>query len=524
MENTIHQSVKQRWKDYLSGDYVIITAIAFFKLLLHLVNPEYGYHRDELFYLIISDNLSFNNLDMLPLTPLYLKLVTTLLGTSLKALHFASALTGAVALVFTCLITRQLGGKTFSIALTGLCSLFSGSLIFGALFTYDSLEFLCVTCALYFLILLLKFDKPVYWIGIGIALGLGLLNKLTILFFCLSITVVLLSVSQRKQFRNKELWIAGGIAFLSLLPFILWQSNNNWYFMGWAGSYTSTISYASSLPEFIWNQILPNNVVNLPIWITGLILLLFSKKWNQYRFFGLNYLFLFLIIFLMGGKFYFLTPYYTVLLAVGSIGVESAVNRLKSPARKLFQRTLPVVYVLLSCITVPMMLPVLPVDLFIKYSQLMGMGADAGVRYENNQINQLPQHFADRFGWEELAKKIADLVNDLSFKDREQLGGILCSNYGEASAINFFRKKHDIPEAISAHGWYYFHTKQTHKFKDCYIAIPNDVRELEPGFEQVDSIGIFTNLFCMPYESNKKIYLCKKPRTDLKALWDTIKH
>jgi hypothetical protein len=89
---------------------VIIVCFAVFKILLHLLNPEYGYHRDELYYIVISDNFNFSNLHMWPLTPLYLKLITAVFGYSLKAIHFAASLCGAVSIVFSCLIAKELRG------------------------------------------------------------------------------------------------------------------------------------------------------------------------------------------------------------------------------------------------------------------------------------------------------------------------------------------------------------------------------------------------------------------------------
>lgn len=507
----------------LAGEYAIISYLALLKILIHLINPEYGYHRDELFYLYVSNNFSFSNLDILPLTPLYLKSVVFLFGQSLKAIHFASALLGALSIVFTCLMTKELGGKKSAILLAGLSTLFSGFLIFGALFTYDSIDFFCVVVILYFLVKLFKEDRPVYWIAVGVAIGFGLLNKLTILFFCLSIVLVLLVSPQRKYFRNKWIWIAGCIAFLFSIPFIVWQFNNGWYFIHWSQKYAGSISYIATFPEFLWNQILPNNIINVPIWLTGLVLLLFSREWKHYRFFGFNYVFLFLLVYILGGKFYFLIPYYTILLAVGSIKIESLVNML--PARKAIFVSLPVVYLLLSFVTVPLMMPVLPVQQFAKYSDLLGMSADASVKYENNALNGiLPQHFADRFGWEELARKIVETYRSLPEPEKDSIGGILCNNSGQASAINFYREKYQLPEAISAHGWFYYHELHTHEFKSSYISIYENIPKLKKAFERIDSIGFFTHPYCMPYETNKRIYLCRDAKTDLKEFWITLKH
>ena len=109
----------------LSSEKLIIIYLFCIKILIHLVHPEYGFHRDEYFYMAIADQFSFQNLDMLPLTPLFVKLFTIIFGHSIKALHFASGLLGAFTLVMTLLIVKELGGKKYAITLTGILYLFS---------------------------------------------------------------------------------------------------------------------------------------------------------------------------------------------------------------------------------------------------------------------------------------------------------------------------------------------------------------------------------------------------------------
>jgi hypothetical protein len=53
----------------------------------------------------------------------------------------------------------------------------------------------------------------------------------------------------------------------------------------------------------------------------------------------------------------------------------------------------------------------------------------------------LPQDFADRFGWKELARKV-DLAFSKALPDEYTL--IICANYGQAEAINFYPKIKEI--------------------------------------------------------------------------------
>ena len=121
-------------------------------------------------------------------------------------------------------------------------------------------------------------------------MGLGLFNKLSILFFGLAVFLSLWTVPQRKYFKEKWIWLAGIIAFIFIIPYLIWQSKNNWEFLSFAQNYAGSHSYITSLPEFIWNQFIANNVFNFPVWLLGLFLLLFSKDWIKFRFFGITYI------------------------------------------------------------------------------------------------------------------------------------------------------------------------------------------------------------------------------------------
>jgi hypothetical protein len=505
------------WSLFLSGNAIIVYLVTA-KIMFHLLHPEYGYFRDELYYVTVSDGFNFGNLDILPLTPLFIKLITSVFGYSIKALHFASGLLGALSLFLACLMTRELGGKRYAILLTGLFMMFSGFLIFGAIFTYDSLDFLIWVLAIYLLVKILRGSSPKLWILFGFVLGFGLLNKLSILFFGLALFVSLWIVPQRSYFKRKWIWLAGAIALLFALPFVLWQSRNDWYFLGFAATYSGGIAYVASLPEFLWSQILPNNIFGFPVWAAGLGLLLFSSRWKQYRVFGLMYVLIFLLFYLLGVKFYFLIPMYAILFAVGSVKIEEFFDTRDMRKRrwKLVRTGLPIAYVLLSMPLLPMIVPVLPVDQFVDYAAFLGV--DAGVRHENLTINELPQHMADRFGWEEMVRQVVDVYDSVT-SEREGDVGILTGNYGEAAALHLLGKKYGLPEPISLHGWFYYDALRTHEFRDRYVTIGLSRHRLENVFEGVDKCGMFTHPYCIPHENDNPIYFCSEPRSDLKRYW-----
>ncbi len=64
----------------------------------------------------------------------------------------------------------------------------------------------------------------------------------------------------------------------------------------------------------------------------------------------------------------------------------------------------------------PFALPLVPLDTFLK------MAASAGgamrVEHERHKTTTLPQHFADRFGWDNMAAQVVKVWRDLPPEDR----------------------------------------------------------------------------------------------------------
>ncbi len=71
-------------------------------------------------------------------------------------------------------------------------------------------------------------DAPRLWLLVGLVAAIALLTKLTVLFFGLALVLVLLITPERRHLRTPWLWLGGGIAFLGLLPYLIWNAANGW--------------------------------------------------------------------------------------------------------------------------------------------------------------------------------------------------------------------------------------------------------------------------------------------------------
>src|SRR6266545_204200 len=92
----------------------VIVGLAALKLVIHLLtSSNYGYFRDEFYYLAASRHLAFGYVDFPPFIALLTAFVRLTLGDSLLALHFFPALAGAGVVLLTGLMARQLGADPF---------------------------------------------------------------------------------------------------------------------------------------------------------------------------------------------------------------------------------------------------------------------------------------------------------------------------------------------------------------------------------------------------------------------------
>jgi 4-amino-4-deoxy-L-arabinose transferase-like glycosyltransferase len=108
----------------LTGATAILVYLALLKVLVHLLTAgNYGYFRDELYYVAASEHLDFGYVDFPPFVALVASLTRALFGDSLVALHVFPALAGAIVVVLAGLMARELGWGRFAQGLAALATL-----------------------------------------------------------------------------------------------------------------------------------------------------------------------------------------------------------------------------------------------------------------------------------------------------------------------------------------------------------------------------------------------------------------
>ncbi len=498
---------------FLASDTTLIAGIALISAMVHMLfASNYGYFRDELYYIAAGHHLAFGYVDFPPMIA-FLAALLQPFGDNLFIIHIVPAIANGCLVFTTGLIAREFGGGRIAQGLaaltTAVCLVFMAT---GSIFSMDILDALWWTLAAYVLVLLIKRQTPRLWLLFGLVAGIGLTTKLTMLFWGLALVVGLLLTPQRRLLLNRWVLAGGAIAFALLAPYIVWNAINGaptWEFWHHYGGITGDGPIA-----YLANQIFLINPFTVPVAITGLFFFFRSRAGKPYRALGWAFVFLYVLFTLIHTKSYFLGPAYPPLFAGGAVLIERAALR-----RVWVAPTVAAVLALSGILLAPLAMPVLPPATFVQdYGFLSGQGnASAG-----QQSSALPQYLADRFGWPQLAATVADVYNSLPASERAQ-ACIVTSNYGEAGALQIYSAQYHLPPVVSAHNNYYYWGTGGCSGK-VMITVGYSQSDLAKSYSVVTLAKTFTCAYCEPYENDSPIYVIQQPKYPLQQLWQSTKH
>ncbi|MEJ7870872.1 MAG: glycosyltransferase family 39 protein [Rubrobacteraceae bacterium] len=503
----------------LLGGVAIVVYLACAKLLAHVLTAgNYGFYRDEFYFVAASKHLDFGYVDFPPLVAVVTALARWMFGDSASALQFFPALASAGVVVLAGLMARELGGGRFAQGIAALATLVAPNiLVFGTWLSMDAFDQFNWALASYALILVFKRGRPRLWLLFGLVAGVGLLTKVTILFLGFAVFASLLLTPARRHLLTPWPWLGGAVALVFLLPYLYWQVTNGWPTLEFWGNYGGKLT-PNSLGEFLIEQVLTMNPVTLPVWAAGLYYYLFSREGRSYRVFGFVFVILFAIFAFQNAKFYFLTPAYPMLFAAGGLTIERFIRlREWNWLKPAYASLLLAVGVFVAVLSV---LPVLPVETVAKTTGLVG--GNAGVESEARKTGDLPQTFAFRHGWEDMVETIAGVYDSLPDEERAA-SCILAGDFGEAGAVDFFGPAYGLPRAISGHNNYYLWGPGSCS-GEVVISIGVPLERLEAVFENIEHADTVTCEYCMPIENDLPIYVARNPKIPFEQAWPQFKH
>ena len=492
---------------------LLIPALA--KLLLHLLNVNgYGVHGDELYYLACSTHLDWGYVDQPPLSIFLLHLERATLGDSMLSIRLLPALAGFFTVLLSGLLARRMGAGLFGQALAELCALIAPVyLAVDHYFSMNSFDILFWIAGIYLVVCIIDESKPKLWLWFGAVMGLGFENKIGVLFLGLGLVAGLLLTKQRRLLFTSWALVGALVGFVIMLPNILWQVAHGWPTLEWIANARAQKMVALPLPAFMKEELLLMQPFTFFVWGTGLIVLLLLPSLARYRSLGWCYLIVLGVFVLQGGKPYYLAPIYPMLFAAGAIAIERWLTR-------PWMRTSAIATVLgAGILTAPMGMPLLPVENFLKYQDVVGLRPSSGEKWEEGK---LPSFFANFFGWKELAAAVDTVYQSLPPEDKVKCG-IFGQNYMQAGAVDFYGEQTSLPRAICGHNSYWLWGTRGLS-AEVMIVMGGNAGDLMKYFEEVTERARFRNEYIQPMHSNIPIFLCRKPKYPLSDLWPKLRH
>lgn len=501
--------IKETSQPRYKSDLVFLLSLALFKVIIHLpLLARYGYHHDELYFIACGQHLSFGYVDHAPLVPWIAWFATTIFGESLFALRILSTLSTAAAVFVTGLLVKRLGGGRF--AQLAACVAMIIAPVFlrtGNMLCLPAFEPLFWVLAAYLLVRIIQENNPKLWLWFGLVVGIGLLNKHSMLFFGFGLVVAMLLTPMRKHFKSSWLYGAGGIVLLIFLPNLIWQINNGWPTLNFLLNLKAGVMSGISALQFVAGQLLYLHPFNAVLWISGLVFFLFSKTGKPYRVLGWIWLVVFVLLVFTKSKIYYLSPAYPALLAGGGIALERWVLRRGKAWLK------PVIITILflgGTAMAPLSLPIFNINTTEKYIHGVTFGA-----FKN--IYELTKDLRGMFGWKERVEAVADVYNSLPPEEQKRTV-IFAAGYGNAGAIDYFGKAYGLPNAVSLAMTYWLWGLPEGPI-DTVIGVGFSKETMNKLYNQVELAASVELKNVNPWNNPFPVTVCRQPKYTLQHLW-----
>lgn len=409
--------------------YILLLFIVLkFAIQYAIIGPEYDLHRDEYLHLDQGKHLAWGYLSVPPFTSWHSWLIMAL-GNSEFWVKFFPALYGALTLLIVWKAIEILDGDLFSLILGATAITFSVLLRINMLYQPNSVDVFFWTLLYYTLLRYIKSENNAWLYATGIVLGFGFLNKYNILFQIIGLIPALL-ITTKRIFTNKHLYYAGAVAFLIVLPNLIWQYQNDFPVVHHMKLLSKTQLVNVKTSDFLKEQIL-FFMGSIFVLIAAFLSFFRYPQFRKFQVFFWAYVFTMGLFIFLKAKGYYAIGLYPIFLSFGSVYIGKLLTY-----KINWLRPVTVAIILLSSIILFRVgFPTISPEEMAENSQRY---KDLGLlRWEDGKDHALPQDFADMLGWKELAEKVDATYEKLDDKSHTL---VLCDNYGQAGAINYYSK------------------------------------------------------------------------------------
>ena len=495
----------------------LVFYVALVRVVLYLIAaPNYGYFRDEFYYLACGEHLAWGYVDQPPMIAGMAWLLQHTIGTSLYALRLLPMLGDVGAILMTGVLAREFGGRRWAMFLSALAVLL-GPIYLGLshLFTMNAFDPLLWVLLAWLLVKLIHTGNEKLWLWIGALVGVTLLNKYGIVFLIVGLLAGVAATPLRKSLVRPWFWMGLALATVIALPNFLWQRHWNYPFYQMLMNIRSGPRDVRKPPlPYLWEQVQMIGIVSAVLVVLG-VWFLFSARGRKYAVLGWGFVGTLGLLMILKGKFYYVAPVYPMMFAAGAVFFEQLTER---RGWKLLRPAYALAMLAVGALIAPTIIPVLPLKGYIAYSKTLGIQQQ---KFENQKLNELPQIYADMYGWEERVKLVADYYHTLS-PEEQKITAIGAPDYGQAGAIDFFGPKYGLPKSISDSNNYWIWGPRDYHGESLILMNENDPDKYIDMCKSFTLVARPGDPYSRP-DSNYPIYHCRGLKKDLQQLWPSLK-
>ena len=494
-----------------------VCCVALVRVAIYLVAaPNYGYFRDEMYYLACGEHPAWGYMDQPPLIAWMAWLLEHTIGVSLYALRLLPMLADASTIVLTGLLARKLGGGRWAMFLASLALLVAPIyLTFSHLFTMNAFDPLLWTLIAWLLVDLVQTGNERNWLWVGALTGVTLLNKYGVLFFLVGLLAGVMFSPVRRSLIRPWFWIGVGIATLIALPNFLWQLHWNFPFVQLVRSVRENgrdvmlppLPYLAQQSEMM--GFVSSLLVILALWF------LISREGRRYAVLAGGFLSVLGCMLLLKGKFYYVAPAYPVIFAPGALFFERLTE---AGVLKWLRPVYALALLVVGALIAPTAVPLLSIQGYIAYTRKLGIQQQ---KFEHQPESQLPQIYADMVGWEERVQVVAAYFHSLP-PEEQKITAIGGSNYGEAGAVDLFGPKYGLPKAISTANNYWIWGPREYTGESLILMDEASPEKYAQHCKSLKLVGHVNDPYARPDE-NYPTYHCVGLSPDMQSLWPSLK-
>lgn len=496
----------------------ILAALVAAKLLVHALSNgllAWGYMTDELYFLDSAARpLQWGYVDHPPLSIALLALLRPLTGDAIFAIRVLPTLLGAATIVLCGLIAREMGGGRLAQGLAALAGLATPVVVaMSSYYSMNAIDEALSAGVIWLWLRIVNTGKPALWLALGAVLGIGLMNKVNMLWLGGGLAVALVASPERRWLRTPWPWACGAIALAMLTPYAVWNARNDWAFVEFNRNAAAFKVGEVSLLDFAVQQLMALGYLAGALWLAGIVYVGLSPATRRYR----SIVWLFLVpaaILAASGSArpHYLAPVFPVAFACGALLVERTAARWE-----WLPRAVAVTLLITFVVALPIVIPTLPPQQTIRYMDTLGLRPPD----ELERGGALPMHLGLYFHAEALLDPVARVYAGLPPEERAHTG-ILTGSFGETGAVNVLGRQRGLPGSIGRHNQYGLWGPGDETGEQM-IVVHADATVLNGWFESCERRAEIECPYCMVQMDEQGVYVCRGPRRPLRELWASMR-